>query len=159
MNADLVKAIQTMPEPKKDSRNSHFKQGYASLSAVSHCVKDHLLKSGFALTQTFDGHTLVTAVWSEKSLVPELESRIDVDFASGNGPNYWQTVGQGITYLRRYALCAMFCLVAGDVDDDAELQTWFNQEQAREQEATPAESNGTVPNVQNIPTGTPSRVL
>lgn len=160
MNKKLVELINTMPSPRKDSRNGHFKNEYASLGSVTDTVRNHLKPHGFAVTQTFDGTTLVTSVWagaeSEDWPRPVLESRLDIDFASGSGPNYWQVVGQGITYLRRYALTAMFCLNAGDVDDDAELQTWFNEQQKNE---APSETNGIPANVQNNPTGTPSRVL
>lgn len=139
MDPKLITAINTMPDPGYDSENGHFHNKYASLGAVTKTIKDHLKDHGFAIIQLFDGTDLVTQVVGISG-EPEMESRFTIPFDKATGNNYWQVIGQGMTYVRRYVLCAMFCLVAGDVDDDAQLETWY-QQQARAEQAEDMNKN------------------
>lgn len=124
---EFIKLVNSIPSPPKDSKNGHFKNEYASLGSVTDTVKKVLNPAGYMISQNFDDDVLVTACFGPDGL--ELTSRLKLPSGGPSGINVFQVLGQAITYCRRYALVSMFCLNAGDVDDDAELATWYAQQQ------------------------------
>jgi hypothetical protein len=95
---------------KKDKRNPHFKNDYASLNEVLDKVKEPLNKLGVVLVQYVMPDGLVTTLYDN-----ETDTHV-----SGTTPlvgtTDMQKLGGAITYARRYALVSMLALE--DEDDD-----------------------------------------
>jgi len=103
---------------KKDSRNDHFKNSYADLSAVVDAVKPALNDNGIAYLQSptpsDDGKLHMTTrllhesgEWMEGTLVMPLPKQDPQGF------------GSAMTYARRYALAAITGLYQDDDDGKA----------------------------------------
>jgi ERF superfamily len=96
---------------KKDSKNPHFKNTYASLEQILSEVKPILTKCGLILLQPINDKgvcTMLTMVGgSETDFV---ESYIPLP--TGLAP---QPLGSAITYFRRYTLSSLLSL---EIDDD-----------------------------------------
>jgi hypothetical protein len=95
---------------KKDKRNPHFKNEYASLNEVLDKVKGPLNELGIVIIQTPEERGLETRI-----LDTEDDSFIvsTVQFINATD---MQKLGGAITYARRYALVSMLALE--DEDDD-----------------------------------------
>lgn len=95
---------------KKDKRNPHFKNDYASLNEVLDKVKPELNKLGVVIIQKPFTTFLET----------ELHDTEDETFITSHvqyiNPADMQKLGGAITYARRYALVSMLALE--DEDDD-----------------------------------------
>lgn len=119
MNIEMVKALikakQEFGAIAKDKKNPHFKSEYASLDAVLAAVEPALHKHGLVLMQTIEvigdgGAVLVTKLLHESG--ESFDSNYPLPAATDP-----QKFGAGITYARRYALCALLSVTA-DEDDD-----------------------------------------
>jgi len=109
-----LKASITMP--KKNNRNSHFKNSYADLGQVLAAIMPVAQEHGFLIQQAVHGEGVVN--WLN-TVVTHLETGVAV--AQSNYPLVQdkpgpQPLGSCITYARRYALKTLFDMV--DVDDD-----------------------------------------
>lgn len=114
----LASAQLEMKDAKKDSRNPHFKNTYASLSSVRETVTPVLAKHGLATLQTFEPHGdngVCVVTWLLHESGQWINSRLYVPVQKKDA----QGVGSAITYGRRYALAAI-CGIASDDDDDGE---------------------------------------
>jgi len=110
---------QEVPFIGKDSTNPHFKSKYASLEDIWSTLRPVFLKHGILVSQ-------VPGAIKEGSI--EVVTQI-IHVASGEfllacgymplGKEGPQAAGSAITYARRYFLCPMLGIVAGE-DDDAE---------------------------------------
>lgn len=99
----------------KDSKNPFFKSNYADLSSVWNACRSALTKNGLAVVQMTDRKDgeliLITTLthasgqWM-RSFSPLL-----------NEKNNAQGLGSAITYMRRYALCAIVGVTCDDDDD------------------------------------------
>lgn len=95
---------------KKDKRNPHFKNDYASLNEVLDKVKTELNKLNVVIIQNPLDEGLSTILYDTEdetfisSVVPYIN------------PTDMQKLGGAITYARRYALVSMLALE--DEDDD-----------------------------------------
>lgn len=95
---------------KKDKRNPHFKNDYASLNEVLDKVKTELNSRGVVIIQT----PAENGLWTH---LCDVESETDVKcFVPYINPTDMQKLGGAITYARRYALVSMLALE--DEDDD-----------------------------------------
>lgn len=95
----------------KDSTNPHFKNRFASLDAIWTAIRPFLKKYGLAVTQLpLEGGKLLTVVLHQSG---EWISTV-ADLYAQETP---QGQGSGITYLRRYSLCAALGLVTEEDDD------------------------------------------
>lgn len=110
----LQKVLAAIGSASKDSSNTYFGQGYASLSACNAAVKPHLFKEDLSLMQSCkpsdDGQsTFVITFVSYKG--------VDLATSALKIPQHtdMQKLGSAITYARRYTLCSLFNL---DVEDD-----------------------------------------
>ncbi len=116
--AALSKAQGAFENAKKDSDNPFFKSKYADLASCIDAARGPLAANGLAVMQAPEllasGLVCMTTrllhssgQWTESELaaVPK-----------DSGP---QSIGSVITYLRRYALCAMLGLAAEDDDANA----------------------------------------
>jgi hypothetical protein len=113
----LSKFQEECPSPKKTATNPHFKSSYAPLEEIISTAKKHLSKNGlsvFQSTTSRDAEIGVTTLLMHSS-GEFIESDIlwlPMGKASAQG------AGSGITYARRYGLCAALN-IAAEEDDDA----------------------------------------
>jgi hypothetical protein len=113
--AALARAQAAFP-PIPKSRTIQIRAGreysYAPLEAILGAVRRALAAEHLAVTQTFNGDTLVT------SLLHSAGGMIESVMPVPRGDLDWQSWGSAITYARRYALTAILG-VAPEDDDDA----------------------------------------
>lgn len=110
----LAAAQCELRNPPMYGRNPHFGSKFATLASCIKAVRPVLARHGLAIVQcpgTVDGGVSVTTsiLFGSERLESTVSCRCGVK------P---QDMGSAITYLRRYALCAMAGVV-GDDDDDA----------------------------------------
>ena len=105
------------PQVLKDSLNPHFGNRFASQGAIDKALQPYLAKVGLVLTQ-------FPCVMDDGG--PGLDSmlaHVSGEWLASDSPlvmdkNNSQGQGSGLTYLRRYATCAILRITA-DADDDA----------------------------------------
>lgn len=114
----LVAAQAKMSNPKFDSVNPHFRNRYASLSAVREAVIPVMNAHGIAVIQNIIEHqggvgceTILTHKSGQSMKLGALPMPATKHDAQG--------YGSAITYACRYALCAI-AGVTGEEDDDGE---------------------------------------
>jgi len=113
----LAAAQAEITDPLKTAVNEHFRNRYADLAAITKVVRPVLAKHGLAIMQPF---TVLEGNRVEVTTVLGHESGAAVRFSANwsAGQNI-QHLGSAVTYLRRYTLCSILCIV-GDDDDDGE---------------------------------------
>lgn len=136
--AELTKALSvfqgSLVQPKlnkwatiKTKDNGSYRFQYADLGACISAAATGLQKNGFAVIQTIQGNVLVTTL--SHCSGEFINSFIPLDQSLMLGGQF-QKVGSMITYLKRYAYCAILGIVA-DEDDDANAacgnQVQYNQ--------------------------------
>lgn len=105
-----------MQAAKRDGKNPHYRNTYATLASVIEAVKP-ACKQGLSHTQTLerspDGLILVTTLRHKEGF----EVRSELPLALGND---WQKFGSGYTYARRFALMGIYGIASSDdpSDDD-----------------------------------------
>jgi hypothetical protein len=111
--ASLARAQANMPPIPKNHENKHFGSRYADIADVLAVVRPVLAAEGIALVQatriTEQGTELVTALLKG---MERLESVLPLQMDQKA-----QDLGSRLTYLRRYALCALVGVAAEDDDD------------------------------------------
>lgn len=113
----LVAALAELEGVKKDSKNPHFKNDYASLEAVSEASRPILAKHDLCAFQS-PGHMEGQTITVTTRLLHKSGEWIEGEIQLPIGKNDPQGAGSAITYARRYALMAM--LGVAPVDDDGE---------------------------------------
>lgn len=100
----------------KDSQGYGYK--YANLSGCIEAIKAPLAKYGLSVIQPMrlidDKHILDTYIIHETG--EWIKSSFPIEAAVVKGANAIQQLGAGITYTRRYALCALVGLAQEDTD-------------------------------------------
>lgn len=110
----LCSASAEISNPKKDSKNPHFRNEYASLESVLAAVMGPLQRHGLVLTQTIIPNpmiSLVTTLWHAKS-GEHIDSVIPLNPAKADPQGY----AGACTYYRRLSIKSMLGLA--EVDDD-----------------------------------------
>lgn len=97
----------------KDGRSYTFQ--YADLAACISAAAPELQKNGLAVIQTIQGQVLVTTLVHSSGEFVTSQLPLHQGTLSSNA---FQQIGSMITYLKRYAYCAILGIVA-DEDDDA----------------------------------------
>jgi hypothetical protein len=92
---------------KKDGKNPHFGNKYATLSAILSEVKPLLSELGIVLTQPIEENKVQTRL-SYKNEVVASEIALPTNLSP-------QQLGSAITYFRRYTLASLLSL---DIEDD-----------------------------------------
>jgi hypothetical protein len=96
---------------KKDSKNPHFKNTYASLGQILSEVKPILTECGLILLQPLNDKGVCTVISMENGTKTDfIESYIPLP--TNLAP---QPLGSAITYYRRYTLSSLLAL---EIDDD-----------------------------------------
>ncbi len=118
--AAFAKARANFKPIAMDKVNPHFRNRYASLSAVLAATLPALAAEGLALsTRTFVRDGLVIA---ETQIVYRGMSVVEAAWPVGKAEMGQQALGSALTYARRYTICAVLCVCA-DEDDDGEAAT------------------------------------
>lgn len=111
----LCSASAEITNPKKDSKNPHFRNEYASLESVLEAVMAPLQRHGLVLTQTMEPVTddmmLRTTLWHAKS-----GERLDSCIVLAPQKRDPQGYAAACTYYRRLTIKALLGLA--EVDDD-----------------------------------------
>ena len=120
----LLKAQKAISAVKKDSKNPHLKNNYASIEAVIEAVKHALNENDIVFIQPLDkvGQSTVVTTrlihvsgeYLESCLLLSLPKDKD-----GHDKTDPQSVGSAITYARRYSLCSLLGLSQEDDDGNA----------------------------------------
>jgi len=116
--AELVKALvrfqsQMKPIEKNKEVKGSFKYSYADLPTIMETITKPLTDNGLALTQCFNGDTLVTTLW-------HTSGQWIASSMNCSGENHkMQEEGSEITYRRRYSVSALLGLSSEEDDDGA----------------------------------------
>jgi hypothetical protein len=92
---------------KKDAKNPHFKNTYATLKQVLSEVKPLLNEIGLLITQPIDERGIGTVITDGKDSISSF-----IPMPQGLAP---QPLGSAISYFRRYTICSLLAL---EIDDD-----------------------------------------
>jgi len=121
--AELLVALEAVQSelPTMPKNTPAYGYKYADLDTITQTIKPILHKHGIAYLQTIGGTsqeqmTLTTRVFNTKGQYIEDTAFLPVITSTKN--NAAQTLGMSITYMRRYALCAMLGITS-DEDTDA----------------------------------------
>ena len=124
INTKLLEFQKKIGIIKKDSKNPHFKNTYASLTQILSEVKPLLTECGLILIQPISlegvGTTIIDFETGEK-----IETIISLP--TNLSP---QQLGSAITYFRRYTLASLLSL---EIDDDDAQSTVVKQPNLNEQ--------------------------
>ena len=118
----LVAVQSELPTMPKNTPAYGYK--YADLDTITQTIKPILYKHGIAYLQSISGSsqdqmTLTTRIFNTKGQYIEDTAVLPAITSTKN--NAAQTLGMSITYMRRYALCAMLGITSDeDVDANAE---------------------------------------
>lgn len=125
---EIIKALAQFqdecPAIKKDSSagTGNFSYKYGSLPHILEAIKPHLKTAGLTYAQPISilegQRCIVTQLYHVES-GEKIESVIDMPDIELKGMNQYQSMGSGITYLRRYALMSILGIVAEEDDNDA----------------------------------------
>lgn len=148
----LAKAQAEIQNPVKDrtarvkSDKADYTYNYADLANVLDAVRPPLAKHGIAIVQapavSPDGETLTVTT----RLIHSSGEWIETELTTGIDPGAKiQTLGSGITYLRRYALQAIVGVVAEEDDDGNQAQGQSAQTQQRRPAPAAPAGNGAAP--------------
>ena len=110
---------------KKDGKNPHFKNTYATLTQILSEVKPLLTDLGLVLVQPIN-HTLVSTTIVDTESGESISSSIEMP----SGLNA-QQVGSCITYYRRYSVASLLSLEMDD--DDANIATPQSSQQGEKE--------------------------
>ncbi|MHA1401909.1 MAG: ERF family protein [Candidatus Heimdallarchaeaceae archaeon] len=134
---DLIKATKEFKTPDLDGKVNYgsTKFKYATYGELIKCIKPQLLKHGFIISHSFsyeDNCLLLSTALLHKNGVSIGDSKIPVSMENKK----MQEVGSQITYLKRYSLTAILCLVAEEDTDCSEIKDIkfnevINEEQVR----------------------------
>ena len=113
-NAALAAFQGEVGSAKRDGKNPHFRNTYATLASVIEAVKP-ATKRGLSHTQTLkrDGEALLLVTTLRHQDGHSIASELPL--ALGND---WQKFGSAYTYARRYALMGIYGIASSDDDDD-----------------------------------------
>ena len=119
--AELVEVQSELPTMPKSSQAYGYK--YTDLDTITQTIKPILSKHGIGYIQSVGGLTenaltLTTRIFNKKGEYIEDTAALPTITSTKN--NAAQTLGMSITYMRRYALCAMLGITS-DEDVDANI--------------------------------------
>jgi len=128
---EFQKQIQVI---KKDAKNPHFKNTYATLKQVLSEVKPILSEVGLLITQPIDERGIGTVITDGKDSISSF-----IAIPLGLAP---QPLGSAISYFRRYTLCSLLALEIDD--DDAHMTTANKPTATKENIAKAKQGNFTI---------------
>jgi hypothetical protein len=108
----LLKALSEFQNevPTIHEETKGFNYTYSNLNSIFKVIKPLLNKHGLGFYQNLDARrNLVTTVFHVES-GEQIQSSSEIPHVSLKGMNDFQTLGSGITYLRRYSLSVILGL-------------------------------------------------
>ena len=116
---NLLKALSEFQNqvPTIHEETKGFNYTYSNLNSIFKVIKPLLNKHGLGFYQNLDNRNLVTTVFHVES-GEQIQSSSAIPEVTLKGMNDFQTLGSGITYLRRYSLSTILGLIT-DKDVDA----------------------------------------
>lgn len=116
---NLLKALSEFQNevPTIHEETKGFNYTYSNLNSIFKVIKPLLNKHGLGFYQNLDNRNLVTTVYHVES-GEQIQSSSAIPEVTLKGLNDFQTLGSGITYLRRYSLSTILGLIT-DKDVDA----------------------------------------
>ena len=116
---NLLKALSEFQNevPTIHEETKGFNYTYSNLNSIFKVIKPLLKKHGLGFYQNLDNRNLVTTVYHVES-GEQIQSSSAIPEVTLKGMNDFQTLGSGITYLRRYSLSTILGLIT-DKDVDA----------------------------------------
>ncbi|MBO6302656.1 MAG: ERF family protein [Ruminiclostridium sp.] len=140
--AELVELQSEMPTMPKSSQAYGYK--YADLDTIVTAIKPLMHKHGLGYMQGIGGvkdgeTTITTRIFNKSGQYVEDTAALPVINSMKN--NAAQTLGMSITYMRRYALCAMLGITS-DEDTDANLNAPAPRQAPKPQEQKPQLKGG-----------------
>ena len=117
---ELFKALAEFQDevPVVHEETQGYNYTYANLNSVFKVIKPLLKEKGLGFTQFLNGNSLDTYLFHIET-GQKIESSILIPVGVNlKGQNEFQTLGSGITYLRRYSLACLLGLIT-DKDIDA----------------------------------------
>ena len=127
--ATLAEVQNELPTMPKDADGYGYK--YTTLDTITQTIKPILHKHGIGYMQSVGGvaaseMVLTTRIFNKEGEYIEDTAALPVIVSSKN--NAAQTLGMSITYMRRYALCAMLGITSDeDVDADVNAKMIIQQ--------------------------------
>ena len=122
---------------KRDAKNPHFKNSYATLEQVEDTIRPHMQENGLVWFQlpgrVVDGSIEVTTVIVHAETGEEIRGTMEMPLAKRDP----QGAGSALTYAQRYSLMAILGLPP--TDDDAE--TAIDRNHSRAEPEAPAKSS------------------
>lgn len=109
----LINAQKEIKNPPRDTQGYGYK--YTDLATMVNELKPILFKNGLTVVQLLSDSKLVTKLIHTSGEC--IESSADIPILSGGKMNDVQAMGASITYMRRYAISALF-FVASEDDTD-----------------------------------------
>lgn len=106
----LVEAHKKIGHAKKDAKNPHFKNDYATLESVIDASKHSLLENGIIVIQSISEKYLTTRLQHTSGEFIESSIELLVDRSNMQG------LGSAVTYARRYSLASMLNIAQSDDD-------------------------------------------
>lgn len=133
--AEIAEVQSELPTMPKGSQAYGYK--YTDLDTITQTVKPILHRHGIGYIQSVgglaaDGMTLTTRLFNKKGQYIEDTAALPTITSTKN--NAAQTLGMSITYMRRYALCAMLGITS---DEDTDANAGAVVADARERKAAP----------------------
>ncbi len=135
LHTALALAQGELSHAKKDAKNTHFKNRYATLTSCLDAIRGPFKAHGLALVQmpstSEDGKRVaITTVITHRD-----GGSISSTLTASAGGNV-QQMGSAITYLRRYSLQAM-CGIASEDDDGEAASAPSRQQRPAKKKAAP----------------------
>jgi hypothetical protein len=116
----LAAAAPGLREARKDRRNTHMKNAYATLEAILEAVREPLALQGVAITQgvSADGGRVTVTTQLSHSSGEWMRTSLTIPVPENKALTVVQSMGSTITYGRRYTLSALCGLGAEERDED-----------------------------------------
>jgi len=139
----LLAAQRVMQHPPKNATNPHLRNKFADLKVSIDTAREALTSADIAIVQSVgggDGSVSVTTRLLHSS-GEWIEDTVNLALEPQKGLNAPQVAGVAITYLRRYGLNAICCVV-GDPDNDGSESKTEAQGQGQREAAPAGEDRG-----------------
>lgn len=117
------------PPLKKDAKadvttlkGGKYSYNYGSLPRLIEHIKPHMKKAGLTFTQPIsyrEGQTFLYTTLYHVETGEKIESKMLIPEAEFQGMNIFQSMGSGITYIRKYSLKSILGISEDEDDNDA----------------------------------------
>lgn len=132
--AEFQKECPFIPR-EKEARGEKYSYKYSSLDKIHEVIKPILQKNGLVISQCIesegDGKFTIKTILYHLESGENIESKFTSSIINLRGMNDYQSLGSGITYMRRYTLSAILNLVSEEDRDAAGEQVRTKKKDTR----------------------------